>query len=532
MASNFRTVQRGTLEYCNIKKAYYGVFATYNSDIHEITNCNITNNKYGIYYELVGNTRNPISNNTISNNTSYGIYLFYSAPDDISENIISNNPTGIYVQGLAPQIIDNYIYPKTPGVSYGIYCTSSANPYIYYNKFGSSGGEYWNADVLYCTGYSPAKLKQPSGSGENEVFGWWSIHILADYSSHVNGNDGYNCFPWPDLLHIYAKNYSHVQVKHNYWGGSAPGIATQNGGTVDYDPYEPNCGIAKIASGDKEIINTTASSNFFDEQLQTALNKMDDGKYEEAITLYKQLYENKSNTDIKQYILAQLYSCYTNAGRSDFIDFLNNQVRKNISTKDNLYATTLELENFSLLRQGQYKQAIENYKILLNDFSDNAETVKHALYNLGSVYFHQLGDTIEARKYFNQLIKKYPDDDLTFQAVYLLDEEENFEFLEKSGKEQITTKHSTIPKKFALYENFPNPFNPTTTIQYDLPEDANVIITVYNNTGKKIKELVNGFKQAGSYQVVFDAQGLSSGIYFYRIKAGIFTDVKRMLLLK
>ncbi|MEJ2543337.1 MAG: GDSL-type esterase/lipase family protein [Calditrichaceae bacterium] len=88
------------------------------------------------------------------------------------------------------------------------------------------------------------------------------------------------------------------------------------------------------------------------------------------------------------------------------------------------------------------------------------------------------------------------------------------------------------PRLFRLGQNLPNPFNPTTTIQYDIPEDVNVTITVYNNNGQKIRNLVNGFKQAGSYKVVFNAEDLSSAVYFYKIQAGKFNAVKRMLLIK
>ncbi|MEJ2051900.1 MAG: T9SS type A sorting domain-containing protein, partial [Calditrichota bacterium] len=100
------------------------------------------------------------------------------------------------------------------------------------------------------------------------------------------------------------------------------------------------------------------------------------------------------------------------------------------------------------------------------------------------------------------------------------------------GKGDYIEGEKILPGKFALYENYPNPFNPTTTIKYDLPEDVNVTVTIYNNNGQKVKELVNGFKTAGSYTVTFDGKSLASGMYFYKIEAGEFSKVKRMLLVK
>lgn len=85
---------------------------------------------------------------------------------------------------------------------------------------------------------------------------------------------------------------------------------------------------------------------------------------------------------------------------------------------------------------------------------------------------------------------------------------------------------------FALYQNYPNPFNPITTIKFSLPEKMNVKISVYDVLGQKIKEIINETKEAGIYTINFDGIELSSGIYFYRIDAGKYSDVKKMILIK
>ncbi len=77
-----------------------------------------------------------------------------------------------------------------------------------------------------------------------------------------------------------------------------------------------------------------------------------------------------------------------------------------------------------------------------------------------------------------------------------------------------------------------NPFNPVTNIQFDLPKEVLVTLKVYDVLGREVKSLVNEFKQAGSYIVSFDGSELSSGIYFYRLEAGDFVRVKRMVLIK
>jgi hypothetical protein len=89
-----------------------------------------------------------------------------------------------------------------------------------------------------------------------------------------------------------------------------------------------------------------------------------------------------------------------------------------------------------------------------------------------------------------------------------------------------------VPLNFELNQNFPNPFNPNTVITYSLPMAANVILTVYNSLGQTIQLLENGFKNAGTYTISFDASELTSGTYFYRLEAGQFTRVKKMMLIK
>lgn len=91
---------------------------------------------------------------------------------------------------------------------------------------------------------------------------------------------------------------------------------------------------------------------------------------------------------------------------------------------------------------------------------------------------------------------------------------------------------SNTPVEFALHQNYPNPFNPTTNITYDLPKASNVTLTVFDMSGREVTTLVNEFKQAGSYNISFNASSLASGIYFYKISAGNFTSTKRMALIK
>ncbi len=89
-----------------------------------------------------------------------------------------------------------------------------------------------------------------------------------------------------------------------------------------------------------------------------------------------------------------------------------------------------------------------------------------------------------------------------------------------------------LPETYMLLQNFPNPFNPSTTIKYALPENEKVIIDIYDLLGRKVAELINGEVDAGYHEVTFNASNLASGVYFYRLSAGSFTQVNKMLLMK
>lgn len=91
---------------------------------------------------------------------------------------------------------------------------------------------------------------------------------------------------------------------------------------------------------------------------------------------------------------------------------------------------------------------------------------------------------------------------------------------------------SGIPNDFMLSQNYPNPFNPSTKINFSIPNSSNVVLKIYNELGAEVASLVEGYRNAGSYEVNFDASGLSSGIYFYKIQTGSFSETKKMMLIK
>jgi len=101
-----------------------------------------------------------------------------------------------------------------------------------------------------------------------------------------------------------------------------------------------------------------------------------------------------------------------------------------------------------------------------------------------------------------------------------------------SAPTAVKANRSDVPAEFGLGQNYPNPFNPSTVISYQLPVSSFVTFKVYDVVGREVRTLVSGWKNAGAYSVRFDASGLPSGVYFYRLQAGDFSNVRKLVLLK
>jgi hypothetical protein len=95
-----------------------------------------------------------------------------------------------------------------------------------------------------------------------------------------------------------------------------------------------------------------------------------------------------------------------------------------------------------------------------------------------------------------------------------------------------SNNNNQIAKEYKLSQNYPNPFNPTTKISFSLPKNSDVKLVVYDILGKEVTTLVNDHRTAGTHSVEFNASNLASGVYLYRIEAGDFRDVKKMMLIK
>lgn len=158
----------------------------------------------------------------------------------------------------------------------------------------------------------------------------------------------------------------------------------------------------------------------------------------------------------------------------------------------------------------------------LNSFT--AVTGNRGIYRLGNGNFLTTNGT-----------GVYEIDDTTGSLVRTIVTGVNVQYIDLFIPPVITESNNNtneVIETFKLFNNYPNPFNPTTTIKYNIPKPGIVTLRIFDITGKLINTLVNDYQQRGQYTIVFDASKLSSGVYFYQLSSGQFTQTKKMLYLK
>ena len=160
---------------------------------------------------------------------------------------------------------------------------------------------------------------------------------------------------------------------------------------------------------------------------------------------------------------------------------------------------------------------IDVYKANINEFSPSAYVwLGSTIVGSNSVFSYEITDpSIEA---------------VSLTATTSTGNTSGFAFIELITA--VEKENDEIPSEFSLKQNYPNPFNPATTINFLIPKEEFVSLKVFNSLGEEVTELVNEAKSAGNYSVLFNAEELPSGIYFYKITAGSFFETRKMILVK
>jgi len=324
-----------------------------------------------------------------------------------------------------------------------------------------------------------------------------------------------------------------------FWSDNPPNLY----GYVYYNPpssQSSSSNLAKIGNNTKTINKTEDNIYSNDEDFNEALNifrMIKDKKrlareneekfepsdyladYNNAIDKFKKVVQKLNSENLAISSQLYLYFLYLDIQQhSEFISYLESII--NNSTNRNLKYRSMILLAYTKIREGEYKTATEYIDNVIQE-ADDEDILANSLYDNGMIFKYFLKDENEAKKYFSKLVESYPKNIL---ANHSSDELEGSDLENNSEKKELVSQIEI--------SNYPNPFNPTTQISYQIPDDGFVNLTVYNTLGQVVAELVNERQVSGKYSVQFNATNLSSGVYFYKLESSSFTKVNKMLLLR
>jgi len=503
------------------------------------SNINYANIFYGTGVQFLNGSNATIQNSSIEYNT-YGIYFYNSAPSILYNYIRYNSQHAINgaTSGSSPRIYHNTI-TRTGTKNYaGILFTGTHGNIIHNDVNGFDVGMFFNGGsnpwFKIHNGTTPNPNNRIMNCNTGVEVSWGSNPVLGN--SEVIPTWGRSSIYDNSWWSIYARDYSTVIADLNWFGCGSPSLLADGTSSIYYevlltsDPWGSTCGQQQtIVSGnssktDELKLSKTEALKPMNE-LRKGIKYIEEGNYSAAYQHFASMYASGKQPENALSLIASLDGLTTELSVSEFFT-----ARKNITSiyQPLIISSLAKLHH----RRGNKSNAKELFNEIIQRFPKSQEA-RDAMLRKYYMALHEEKSKVEAQTLLNSLISTYSGWDIDFaQQLFRdmnFDNEKQIYAQDKiSQPEQKETSH----KDFVTVENYPNPFNPTTNISFTLSEAGNVHLAVYDYLGREVIILTNGFSSAGKHEVTFDASNLSSGIYFYKISAGKYTTVKKMLLLK
>ncbi len=566
---------------CIIKNAEAGVYADNDVEDLEITNNTFENCHYGI--SLVQNTLSApyINNNTFTNcgtgiyalglssiniagnqinalfpiwlvNTPWfditlnilttpvsssgaGIYLHSCSGGLLRQNTISNFDEGIFLAESSPLIGSNNI---SGNCSHGIYVGAGSHP-----DLTPSYIETESATVLIDDGGLNEICNNGNNSNDGSEIYVYNSQPYLDFGYNTIMDDRQNTPQITTELLLngyYARQTAPLNARLNYWGMNGADPSGRFGVPVNYIPFitqpgEFNQSDVYAYINDDNLRNV--DTLFVLEDVSDALSPLEnllalaenyfyEKSYDEALNIYKDVISTYGEDGLSYDVYARLY-IINMLLRSELPEFAEAQniyeTQTAVSGDDELNYMLGHLISLIDISAENYETAINDYNAIADSLSGSEEALFAEMDAVTAEYLAASSGAALGKT--SGKLKKNNIESLNEYYANVLSSK--FKFAEK-----LLNKEAEIPKDFALLQNYPNPFNPQTKIGYALPKKAHVNLTVFDILGRKIITLVDGYKDAGSYEVVFNAKNYASGVYVYRLTTDNIVLSKKMLYLK
>ena len=515
------------------------------------SNLNYVNIEYGTGIQILNGANVIVQNSTIENNI-YGIYFYNSAPQILNNYIRYNSQHAINgtTNGSSPKIYDNTI-TRTGTKNYaGILLTGTHGNIIHNDVSGFDVGMFFlggsNPYFTRSTGTTPNPNNRIQLCNNGIEAAWGSNPILGNFEviptwgrSSVYNNSNTN---------IYARNYSYVVADLNWFGCENTNLHFDSTSEIyalfllSSDPWGSSCGQqgAIIANNNGQIDETRVAQNqttTTGSELRKGLRYKEEGNYSMAFQHFVSMYSSGKIPEIALSHIASLYEYAPELSIAEFLTSKKDVVSSHQPFIFNSLAKLQHRKNNVMLAKRLFDEVIQRFPA--------SQEARDALLRKFYIALHEEKDKLTAQKLLTRLTSVYSGYDIEF-AQQLFD---NVYFTTDNSNQNISRENTTLSKSrtkdkttrndFSLARNYPNPFNPTTSIRYSIPKAGIVTLKVYDVIGREVMEVLNQFQEVGSYTVNLDASKLATGMYVYRIaihsdklETGSFSSVKKMMLLK
>ncbi|GEM_PF-4322194 len=446
--------------------------------------CDISDGIYDVYVHNT-NPTNLLESCTMNNASGYGLYSYLTLIQPnavkVKDCAINGNVYGMTASNSRVDLVTTDPNDATKGVlnsaKYGDIQYNGGRVYLSGFRIANNGyvgnypGVYINGTTAY-TVFSP----DSSAAGMNWVYGntGGQIKILSGKAflgdaTRAGYNHVYGNCPW-----VSNQTSTTVMARRNYWGAASPPYQCPPPGSCFYGPVDySNC----LSSGMAPMTMPLAVREELDDNLNPTTASNSVSSILDAVDLVQKKMDQRD---------------------FDNVIFLGDTfLQTNLTDEMWLYFTTQNIH--AAIGKGDLDQAEMMYQS-----------------------FQKRGSRIDSE--YASLIRET----IRLERVIRLSSSETQSALVKPDGRQA----SLPPKSFYLAQNYPNPFNPTTRFDYGLPTDEHVTLRIFNTLGQEVAKVVDEFQPAGYKSVSIDAHHLPSGLYFYRLTAGNFTDIRKMLLLK
>jgi M6 family metalloprotease-like protein len=493
--------------------SWHGIVLDGASFLSNIENCTIEWAKRGI---IVDDCSPTIEGNDLDNN-QYGIWVYGSSAEPlIEDNDIDNGSNPIVVSSDAePDIYDN----KSRGSEKCLYIASGGYPEVRNNNFyGYSIGTY----QIYITG-SSSGIGTAKSSGEGNYF-------TDDVNNDIVLIDGGSAFEFEyDVFeNVCSGSYDYIDnndatwcyAENCYWDNGGEPSSSYFDGNVDYTPVlgsEPSAGATwKLIASDPTP---------FEDGFHAYKNK----NYEYAVSALKTAFEN--NYDHKDAHRALFYmsrAAMRISEKAPYLEFMEEILKSRYDEESKQIARSTLMKHYA--RKGDLLKS-ENYAMA---------APKGTLYDrellLDMVYYYALyEDEVGEARVVSVLTEVYGDDKSIEEAIKnakMLVEDERKLMKKSQRSEEPASSGEVNNSNENLLTAYPNPFNPSTTIRFNLNDPGNVALKIYNINGQQVAMLVDGHKDAGKHEIVFNTTNLPSGVYFYHLTGKEINVVKKLMLIK